>query len=124
MSIKISKILKSILISWLITVPCFAVLALILTFTDFPENFIAPAVTIVTILSIFVAAMFGTAGKKNNGWLHGVLVGFLYVVSLYIISSIVFGNFAIDRYILTTLLIGVLTGALGGMTGINIRTPA
>ena len=121
MTRSIPTVIKSILISWIITIPCFGVLALILTFTDFPDDLIAPAVTFVTIISIFIAAVLGTSGKTSKGWLHGIAAGFFYIFTLYLFSSIVFGNFSIDGYTIITLAIGILTGALGGITGINLK---
>jgi hypothetical protein len=40
---------------------------------------------------------------------------------LYIFSSLLFKNFAIDKYVVTMAVIGILTGAIGGIVGINIK---
>ena len=112
---------KAILISYIITIPTFVILALILANTDFPHKYISPVVVITTIMSILVAGSMVSKKAKSRGWLHGALVGFVYMFVLYILSSIVFNNFSIDRYVLTMAVIGILTGSIGGIMGINIK---
>lgn len=117
-------ILRGILVSYLITIPLLFIFALILTNTNFPEKYTDTAVTLTTIISILVAGSSVTRGARNKGWLNGGLVGLIYMLVLYLVSSIVFKNFCIDRHVLTMLLIGILTGAIGGIIGINLRSSA
>jgi len=112
---------KAILISYIITIPVFVIFALILANTDFPHKYISPVVVVTTIMSILIAGLTVTKNAKSWGWLHGGLVGFVYMFVLYILSSIIFRDFSIDRYVLTMAAIGVLTGAIGGIMGINIK---
>lgn len=120
-SISPLSLLKGIVISYIITIPTFVIFSLIMTYTDFPEKLISPSVVITTIISILAAASFVTRKTSNKGWLNGSIVGLVYMAVLYIISSIVFNNFAIDRYVISMTLIGVLTGAIGGILGINLK---
>jgi len=112
---------RAILISYIITIPVFAIFALILANTDFPHKYISPVVVITTIMSILIAGSTVSKNAKNKGWLHGGLVGFVYMFILYIISSIVFNDFSVDRYVLTMAVIGILTGSIGGIMGINLK---
>ncbi len=112
---------KAILISYIITIPAFVIFALILANTDFPHKYISPVVIITTILSILIAGSTVSRHAKSRGWLHGGLVGFVYMFVLYILSSIIFNDFSVDRYVLTMALIGILTGAIGGIMGINAK---
>jgi putative membrane protein (TIGR04086 family) len=114
-------ILKGITISYIVTIPTFMIFALILTNTDFPEKFTSPVVIITTIISVLIAGSTATKGLKNKGWLNGSVVGFIYMFILYILSSIIFKTFVIDKYVITMTIIGVLTGAIGGIIGINFK---
>jgi putative membrane protein (TIGR04086 family) len=114
-------ILKGIGFSYLITIPLFLIFALILSSTSYPEKLIMPAVSIITIISLIVAGSISTRNLKSRGWLNGAIVGFLYILILYIIGSIACGNFSITRYVWTMALIGVLAGAIGGILGINLH---
>lgn len=115
------SVLKGILAAYIITIPAFMLFALILSNTDFPQKLISPAVVITTIISVLTAGSVSTKGLKNRGWLNGSIVGLIYMLILYIFSSLIFKNFAIDKYVITMMVIGVLTGAIGGIVGINIK---
>jgi len=115
-------IFKGVIISYLITIPMFIIFALILSYTNFPERLIQPAVVITTVISILVAGSSVTRNVRSKGWLNGAIVGFIYMLVLYALSSIVFDNYSIDRYVITMTIIGVLTGAIGGILGINRRS--
>lgn len=114
-------IVKAVVLSYIVTIPVFTVLALLITYTNFPDKFILPGVIVTTIISILVAGSTSTRNLKSNGWLNGSLVGLVYMFILYLLSSIVFKDFSINEHVLTMTVIGILTGAIGGIIGINIR---
>ena len=115
------RVMKGLIISFLITLPCFLGFALFLTYTDFPEKYIFIAVLITTIVSVLTASAYSTKNVKSKGWINGCAVGVLYVAVLYLASSIVFMNFAVDVQVLLTVIIGAIVGCLGGIFGINLR---
>jgi putative membrane protein (TIGR04086 family) len=114
-------ILKGILVSYIITIPVFIIFAFILSCTDFPTKYVNAVVIIVTIASIVVAGAVSTRKVKSKGWLNGGIVGFLYILILYFLGSIVFNNFRLGGNVISMLIIGVLMGAVGGIIGINLR---
>ena len=120
-SMSLVAVLKGILVGYIITIPAFMLFALILANTDFPQKLITPAVVITTIISVLTAGAISTRGLKNRGWLNGSIVGFIYMLILYLLSSLIYRNFAIDKYVITMTVIGILTGAIGGIIGINIK---
>lgn len=115
------SVTKGIIVSYIITLPVFCLFALILTNTDFPEKYTSSVVVITTIISILTAGSTSTKGLKSKGWLNGSVVGFVYILILYLLSSIIFRNFIVDRYVITMGIIGILTGAIGGIIGINVK---
>lgn len=118
------SLLKGIIFAYLITIPFFIFFALVLTYTNFPEKYIVLAVMATTIGSILFASLVLAKNVKNKAWFNGILIGFIYMVLLYLASSIVFKDFSLDRYILTMVLIGVLSGAIGGILGAGFETKA
>ncbi len=117
----LKMILKGILVSYIITVPAFILFAFILSCTDFPVKYIRAVVILLTIASITVAGAASTRKVKSKGWFNGGIVGFIYILILYIFSSIAFSDFRIGGNVLTMLVIGILTGAIGGIIGINLK---
>ena len=119
--ISLITVSKGIMLSYVITIPAFIIFAFILSYTRFPEKFIMTAVVATTVISIIVAASMVTRNAKSKGWLNGGMVGFIYMLLLYIISSVVLDNYRVDRYVITMTVIGVLTVAIGGIIGINFK---
>ena len=71
-------------------------------------------------LGSFLTAL--TAGLKIRE--KGLLVGAIYTLplnTLVILISLFFCNFAVDFRLLITVLILILSGAIGGVTGVNFR---
>jgi putative membrane protein (TIGR04086 family) len=120
-SMSLVAVLKGILAAYIITIPAFMLFALILSNTDYPQKLITPAVVITTVISVLTAGAVSTRGLKNKGWLNGSIVGFIYMLILYLLSSLIYRNFSIDNYVVTMTVIGILTGAIGGIIGINIK---
>lgn len=115
------SVLKGLIAAYIITVPTFMLFALILVNTDFPHRLISPAVVVTTFISVLTAGTVSTRGIKNKGWLNGGLVGLIYMLILYLFSSLVYKDFSIDKYMITMTAIGVFTGAIGGILGINAK---
>ena len=120
-NINFLTITKGLLFSYVLTIPLFIILAFVLTYTSFPEKMIIPSVVLVTVISVITAASIVTRNAKSRGWLSGSFVGLLYIFVLYLASSILLANFKIDRYVITMFIIGILSGAIGGITGINTK---
>lgn len=115
------SLLKGLLISYVITIPAFMLFALILANTDFPQRLATPAVVVTTIVSVLTAGAISTKGIRNKGWLNGSIVGLIYMIILYVLSSLVYNDFTIDKYVVTMTIIGILAGAIGGIVGINAK---
>lgn len=115
-------ILKGTVTSILITVPIFLLLSLAITLTEFPEEYISPAVFATVIVSIVVASFVSTATAKDKGWFNGCLVGFFYMFIVVLLRWKLEGAISFNTDILTTLLTGVLIGSISGMAGLNLGT--
>jgi len=117
----IVSMIKGIAIAYLVTVPMFVIFAFFLSNTDFPDKFIPSAVIITTLVSIIIAGWTSTRKIKSKGWLNGGIVGFIYMAILYLVSSLAYRNYSINRHVIIMLVIGVISGAIGGILGINLR---
>jgi len=52
--------------------------------------------------------------------LNGALVGIIYMVFIYILSSIFVSGFSFNLQSIIMILVGVLTGTIGGIIGVNL----
>ncbi len=120
--ISMGTIMKSVLMAYVMTLIIFLIFSIVLTYTDFPESTIPTIVVVATIISIIFGAMRVSRRTKCKGWLNGSIVGVLYMIILYIISILAFKGFTIDRYVLYMLFLGLVTGAFGGIVGVNLKS--
>jgi len=113
------EIAKGVINAYIMTIPVFVIFALILSYTDFPIKYIPLAVLVSTVASLIYAGLKSARTTKEKGWINGCIIGFVYILLLYLLSSIVYKDFSVDRYILTMAFIAVLSGAIGGILGVN-----
>lgn len=106
--------------SFIFTIPVFLILSVAVSLTDFPEQFIPPAVFATMILSVVCSAFLATAGSKNSGWFNGTLVGLIYAFVITMVRWVLESRVYVDKDILTLVLCGALLGSIGGLAGINL----
>lgn len=115
----IKRIIKGSAFSIVITLIGLLVYSIILSYTSISETTMPATIIIVTAVSILIGSTISTANIKKNGILNGVLVGIIYIAIIYLISSIVTGNFLLNTNSIIMVIASVLTGALGGIIGVN-----
>ena len=112
-------ILKGSIISIVATMVFLSIFAAILAYTNINENTMPTVIIIATALSILIGSEISTSKIKKNGILNGVLVGIIYILMLYIISSTITGNFGLNNYSIIMMATSVLIGGIGGIIGVN-----
>lgn len=115
----IIKILKGSILSIVASIVLLIILAAILTYTNVNENIIPTVIIIITAVSILIGSQITTSKIKKNGILNGICVGVIYIIMLYLISSIVSKNFSLNNYSIIMIATGIAIGGLGGIIGVN-----
>ena len=115
------NILKGVIISLLFTVVCLFIFSCLLVYTNISENLMQPVVIVVTGISILIGSSIGNRTIDKNGILNGAIVGVVYILCIYLISSIINGNFLFNIQSLIMIATGVIAGAVGGIIGVNIK---
>ncbi len=106
----IIHIIKGVVISYFITLVLLFLFSLLLTYTNVAENMIAPAILIITIISILIGGSIGSSKIKKKGLIHGGMIGIIYISILYFISSFIHTGFAMNIYAILMILFSVLAG--------------
>ena len=107
----IKKVIKGSAFSIIITLIGLLIYSIILSCTSVSESTIPTIVIIITTIS--------TSNIKKNGIINGMFVGLIYIAIIYLLSSIVTGNFLLNITSIIMIITSVLTGALGGIIGVN-----
>ena len=115
------KVIKGSIISILISLILLLITAAILTYTNVSESVIPGAVIAISALSILIGSILSSMNIKKNGLLNGLLVGLIYMVVIYLISSIAITGFSMNMKTIIMLIASGLAGIVGGIIGVNIH---
>lgn len=118
---KIVSILKGSAISIILSIILLTIFALLLTYTTLSESTIVPVVLTITGISILAGSTISSRKIKKNGLICGGAIGLIYILFLYLASSICFAGFSFSIYSLIMLVVGIITGIIGGIIGVNIH---
>ena len=112
-------IFKGVLISFVTTLICLIILSALLTYTNLSEQIINPTIIIVTGISILIGSSIGNIRIRKNGLLNGALIGGIYLLFIYFVSSLLNWNFKINLQSIILIVVGIAFGILGGIIGVN-----
>lgn len=115
----IANILKGVGISLITTVILLIIFSIILTYTNIQESVINPVIMIITAISILVGSSLGSIKIKKNGLINGGIIGAIYVVSIYLVSSLLNWRFTLNVQSIIMIVIAIVFGILGGIIGVN-----
>lgn len=117
---KIIIFTKNLLLSLILSIIMILVLSIIISVTEINEEVIFPSVIFISTLCIMIGSFFITKKIKEKGILYGTLFGFLYMLILFLISSIVNWDFSINLNSIIMIMFGIVGGAISGIMGVNL----
>lgn len=112
---------RGIAISFIITIILFYILGIILSCTSMPEKLINPSIIIITGVSILIATSIVTIKVQDKGMMKGGIIGAVYFILIYLVSSLILRNFDINVYSAIMFGVSFLCGGIGGIVGINMK---
>jgi len=115
------SVLKSVLMSLVFTGLSLLLVAVIYLNKDLSDDASRKIVTVCALLSVFISALAEGISLKKKGLLLGLISGSLYAFCLYVTGFMAFGFPVFSKGLLSTLALSVLSGALGGIFGVNLR---
>ena len=115
------KIIKGTAISIVLSLILLTFYATLLSYTSVSENTMVPVIITITGISILIGSSISSIHIKKQGLLNGALVGLIYMLALYILSSIIFSSFVLNVNSIIMIIVGVVTGMVGGVIGVNMK---
>ena len=115
----IKNIFTGVFIAFASTIVFLLIYSLLLTYTNISENTMNVVITIITAISILIGSSMGNLKIKKNGFVNGGLIGGIYLIIIYLISSILNWKFSLDIESIMLIIAGVIFGILGGIIGVN-----
>ena len=113
--------IKGVILSFLLTLIFLFILSIILVNTSVSENVMTPAIITITAVSILASSSIVTLKINKKGILSGGAIGLIYILLLYIISSLVNLEFSINFNSIIMFVSSILCGCIGGIIGVNMN---
>lgn len=113
--------LKGIIYAILFTVVVFLISAILLSYTSLPEDSIPVISTAVKLIGAAVSGFVPAKRSGNRGIITGAASGLLYILIIVITAALTTQESVFGMNVLTTALLCILSGALGGIFGVNLH---
>lgn len=115
----LTRIIKGSITAIILTLVLLLIYSCLLTYTNINEKTMPVVIIIVTAISILVGSLIASSNIKKNGLTNGALVGLVYIFAIYLLSSIIGKNFALNIYSFVMIIASIIAGAIGGIIGVN-----
>ncbi len=113
--------LKGILVASILTFVIFALFSVVLSYTPLPESAIPYIVFITQGIGSLIAGFIPAKKAGVKGLVTGSVSALLYMLILWLISSLLSDGFYVNSHVLTMFIVSLVFGALGGITGVNFK---
>lgn len=117
----IIRIIKGSVTAIILTLLLLLIFAIILTYTSLEESVINPVIIVISVVSILIGSSISTLKISKNGLLNGGLVGIIYILTIYLLSSITSSGFGINLYSIIMMILSIIAGMIGGIIGVNMK---
>jgi len=115
------RIIKGSITSIVVTLIFLLIFAFLLTYTNIQESLINPVIIVVTAISILLGSSISTMKIKKNGFLNGACVGIIYILTIYLISSLTGTGFSLEINSIIMIISSIIAGMIGGIIGVNLK---
>lgn len=115
-----SPVLRGLLYSLVIMAAATLIISLFLKFTGMKEVSMTTAVYIIHSVSLFIGGLVTGRRAGKRGWYYGGMMGILYSIVIVLIGFLSY-DAALTGYTLVLLVLSFVSGAFGGMIGVNLR---
>ena len=111
---------KGTVTAYLITSVIFIIYALLLTYTNISEKNSTAVVLAALVISLIAGGIKSAASAKQRGLLWGAVTGILYVAVMIGMGLFLLPGYSIGSKSLLCMVLGIGSGGLGGIIGVNL----
>lgn len=114
-------ILKGSIIALILTIIMLTIYAAILSYTNVSEDSMTLVILFIAGLSIIIGSSITNIKLKRKGIINGALIGLIYILIIYILSSVITGVFNLNSNSIIMIIVSIVTGMIGGIIGVNMK---
>ena len=118
---QIKALAIGVVMAYAITCIMFLGYSMLITYTGMTERNLPMVVALTTLLSVVVAGFDASKGTERRGWLWGMFAGLVYILILIGLMMSVLERFAVDTRTITSIILALAGGGMGGILGINMK---
>ena len=111
----------SFIIEIIISILGMFILAVALSKTSLSDNIMGNVIIGISSFSIGIGGFCSSRRLQIKGILCGTLQGIFYMMTLYLISSIASKNFSLGLEGIIIVIVGIVSGTVGGIIGANLK---
>lgn len=109
-------------IALIFTIIAFAVFALILSYTPLPQGAIPYIAFATQVIGAVISGFVPAKRLGTKGLITGSISALLYMLIIWLVASLVSDGFYMGKHILTMFALSLISGACGGIFGVNFKT--
>lgn len=121
---RIKYIIKGIIFTYIFAVVLIFIYSTLLAYTNISDSTIPSFVAGISIISVLFSSIIFSRQIGTSGIINGAIIGGTYIGLIYLLSSLFKTGFALDEYSIFMIIVIILTGAIGGIIGVNFNRTA
>lgn len=112
-------IARGVLFAYFFSLCIFLIFSTLIQFTGLTEAVLPYVAYGTSLVTIFAGAAYVSNRLDTKGWLNGGITGLIYLAGLLIFALILLPDFSIHMGYVSKALLAFVTGAAGGIFGVN-----
>ena len=116
----LGSVVSGVLYAFVCTAMCAVVYAIFIASMPMTERTLPIVARVTVMLSAFLGGL--AAGHKSDrvGWLHGGLVGLVYIVGITGLGRLTGSSDVTAAIVIQRLVVTIIVSAIGGIAGVNL----
>lgn len=116
----VASVLFGVVGALLVSLLLLSLFSILMTVRDLPAVVIVLLACVSIAGGAFVGGMVAARLIRNRGLMIGAITGLAFFLILYL-TGLIMHQAGMDAWLLVKVAIAVLTGGIGGITGVNMR---
>ena len=117
----IKQYTKFLILSYIIAIILLSVSSVLFAYTNINDSLINIFVFVIIVITNLIGSMLTSRKLKRRGLLVGLIFGIIYFLIIYLLTVILYTGFFVNKAVGLYLLMTTISGAVGGVIGVNIR---
>lgn len=116
----VKTIFKGVMVSIILTMFLLLLLSFVMMTFELSEKNYNLAFAVITTIALSIGAVIASKFNERKGYLTGFMVGVMFFIFIFFLTSIINGGISLGRGELYSLSISIFIGTISGILGVNL----